>query len=230
MAEYLIAFILTDSEMKKISENSDEMQIVKRANLTSEMMDDYVPFNLAIIVGEEDYEGQTTQKITGDKNKVLVEGVTMVGVMPLPYSTEYSVGENFTADKIFEVSADGSSKTKGYAKIEKIILSKTKTDLDEIINYCAEVNAAHGRPIMYAEESTLYGDSYPAASQAAEDVGEIIDTCYECSNPIYMDDARCRNCGSWDVDSDAFGAEYEQHLIKMAHSLYPNHRMFEANV
>jgi len=44
-----------------------------------------------------------------------------------------------------------------------------------------------------------------------------------------MDDARCRNCGSWDVDSDAFGAEYEQHLIKMAHSLYPQHRMYEAN-
>ena len=69
-----------------------------------------------------------------------------------------------------------------------------------------------------------------ANRHAHEDVGEIIDTCYECSNPIYMDDARCRNCGSWDVDSDAFGAEYEQHLIKMAHSLYPPHRMFEANV
>ncbi|MBT4661582.1 MAG: hypothetical protein HOC18_06730 [Candidatus Marinimicrobia bacterium] len=222
MAEYQIAFILTDSEMKKISENSDEVEIVKRANLTSSMMDDYVPFNLAVIVGEEDYEGQTTQKITGDKNKVLVEGVTMVGVMPLPYSTEYSVGENFTADKIFEVSADGSSRTKGYAKIEKIILSKTKTDLDEIINYCAEVNAAHGRPIMYAENVEMNAETL--------DDGEIIDTCYECANPIYMDDARCRNCGSWDVDSDAFGAEYEQHLIKMAHYLYPPHRMFEANV
>ena len=222
MAEYQIAFILTDSEVKKISEDSEDKQIVKRTNLTSDMMDDYVPFELCVMVGEEDYFGLTTQKIVGDKNKVLVEGVTMVGVMPLPYSTEYRVGENFTADNIFEVSADGSSKTKGYAKIEKIILSKGETDLDEIINHFAEVNAAHGRPIMYAENVEMNAETL--------DDGEIIDTCYECANPIYMDDARCRNCGSWDVDSDAFGAEYEQHLIKMAHSLYPNHRMFEANV
>jgi len=150
---------------------------------------------------------------------VTVSGVTMVGVMPIPFSQDYVVGENFTADNIFEVSTDGSAKREGFAKIEKIILSKTKTDLDEIINYCAEVNAAHGRPIMYAENVEMNAETL-----------EIVDTCYECANPIYMDDARCRNCGSWDVDSDAFGAEYEQHLIKMAHSLYPQHRMYEANV
>ena len=46
MAEYQIAFILTDSEVKKISEDSEDKQIVKRANLTPDMMDDYVPFEL----------------------------------------------------------------------------------------------------------------------------------------------------------------------------------------
>ena len=228
MAEYFMAFILTDSEMKKISADAEEKQIVKSANLTPEMMNDYVPFNGAAVKGEEDFFGRIIQHIEGNKDKVTVSGVTMVGVMPIPFSQDYVVGENFTADNIFEVSTDGSAKREGFAKIEKIILSKTKTDLDEIINYCAEVNAAHGRPIMYAEETSY--DTYPAASQAAEDVGEIVDTCYECSNPIYMDDAKCRNCGSWDVDSDAFGAEYEQHLVKMAHSLYPLHRMYEANV
>ena len=219
MAEYFIAFILTDSEMKKISADTEEKQIVKRANLTPEMMDDYVPFNGAAVKDEEDHFGRIIQRIEGNKDKVTVSGVTMVGVMPIPFSQDYVVGENFTADNIFEVSTDGSAKREGFAKIEKIILSKTKTDLDEIINYCAEVNAAHGRPIMYAENVEMNAETL-----------EIVDTCYECANPIYMDDARCRNCGSWDVDSDAFGAEYEQHLIKMAHSLYPQHRMYEANV
>ena len=219
MAEYFIAFILTDSEMKKISADAEEKQIVKRANLTPEMMDDYVPFNGAAVKDEEDHFGRIIQRIEGNKDKVTVSGVTMVGVMPIPFSQDYVVGENFTADNIFEVSTDGSAKREGFAKIEKIILSKTKTDLDEIINYCAEVNAAHGRPIMYAENVEMNAETL-----------EIVDTCYECANPIYMDDARCRNCGSWDVDSDAFGAEYEQHLIKMAHSLYPQHRMYEANV
>ena len=219
MAEYFIAFILTDSEMKKISADAEEKQIVKRANLTPEMMDDYVPFNGAAVKDEEDHFGRIIQRIEGNKDKVTVSGVTMVGVMPIPFSQDYVVGENFTADNIFEVSTDGSAKREGFAKIEKIILSKTKTDLDEIINYCAEVNAAHGRPVMYAENVEMNAETL-----------EIIDTCYECANPIYMDDSRCRNCGSWDVDSDAFGAEYEQHLIKMAHSLYPPHRMYEANV
>ena len=214
-----MAFILTDSEMKKISADAEEKQIVKRANLTPEMMDDYVPFNGAAVKDEEDHFGRIIQRIEGNKDKVTVSGVTMVGVMPIPFSQEYVVGENFTADNIFEVSTDGSAKREGFAKIEKIILSKTKNDLDEIINYCAEVNAAHGRPVMYAENVEMNADTL-----------EIVDACYECANPIYMDDARCRNCGSWDVDSDAFGAEYEHHLVKMAHSLYPPHRMYEANV
>ncbi len=217
MAEYFMAFILTNSEMKKISADAEDKQIVKRENLTPQMMDEFVPFNGAAVVGEEDHFGRIIQRIEGNTDKVTVSGVTMIGVMPIPFSQEYVVGENFTADNIFEVSTDGSAKREGFAKIEKIILSKTKNDLDEIINYCAEVNAAHGRPIMYAENVEMNAE-------------EIVDTCYECANPIYMDDAKCRNCGSWDVDSDAFGAEYEHHLVKMAHSLYPPHRMYEANV
>jgi len=227
MTDYFMAFVLTDSEMKK---NTDEIQIVKRENLTPDILTQFVPFCGAYIVGEEDTFGRIIQGIEGNKNKITVSGVTMVGVMPLPFSEEYAVGENFTANNIFEINADGSGKRVGFAKIERIIVCKTKNDTNEIVNYFAEVNANHGRPVMYAEESTSYGDASPAASQAAEDVGEIIDTCYECSNPIYIDDARCRNCGSWDVDSDAFGAEYEKHLIKMTHSHFPNHRQYEANV
>jgi hypothetical protein len=147
----------------------------------------------------------------------------MVGVMPLPFSEDYAVGENFTANNIFEINADGSGKREGFAKIERIIVGKTKNDTNEIVNYFAEVNANHGRPIKYAEED------FSMNAETLDD-GEIIDTCYECSNPIYMNDAKCRNCGSWDVDSDAFGAEYEQHLVKMTHSHFPNQRQYEANV
>ena len=43
MADYQMAFILTDSEMKKSSADSDEKEIVKRENLTPDMMAQYVP-------------------------------------------------------------------------------------------------------------------------------------------------------------------------------------------
>ena len=55
MAEYEMAFILTDCEMKQVG---DEIQIVKRSSLTPEMMNDFVPFNFAVIKGEEDDEGR----------------------------------------------------------------------------------------------------------------------------------------------------------------------------
>jgi len=215
MAEYAMAFIITDSEMKRITANTDEKQIVKRENLTADMLNDYVPFNGAAIVGKEDFFGRIIQKIEGNKDKITVSGVTMVGVMPIPWAQDYVVGENFTAKDIFEVSEDGSAKREGFAKIEKIILSKTQNDLDELINYCAEVNAAHGRPVMYAEESNPdspnfdpygdYPDESPAASQAAE-------------------------LRKAEEESDFFGAEYEAHLVKLAQSLYPQHRMYESNV
>tara|TARA_Y100000034_G_scaffold22431_1_gene25899 strand:- start:9152 stop:9760 length:609 start_codon:yes stop_codon:yes gene_type:complete len=200
MAEYAMAFIITDSEMKRITANTDEKQIVKRENLTTNMLNDYVPFNGAAIVGEEDFFGRIIQKIEGNKDKITVSGVTMVGVMPIPWTQDYVVGENFTAKDIFEVSEDGSAKREGFAKIEKIILSKTQNDLDGFINYCAEVNAAHGRPIMYAE--TNYGDYTPPAAELHKA----------------------------EEESDFFGAEYEAHLVKLTQSLYPQHRMYESNV
>ena len=128
----------------------------------------------------------------------------MVGVMPIPWETIYAVGDNFTADDIFEVSTDGSVKKQGFAKIERIIVLKHDKDatekkrrkqLEDLINYFAEVDSFHGRPIKYAESVIP-----PAVTMEAE--------AYE----------------------DFFGAEYEQHLIKTAHSLYPTHQMYEANV
>ena len=71
---------------------------------------------------------------------------------------------------------------------------------------------AHGRPIKYAEESNPdspnfnpYGDYPPAATQAAELMKA-------------------------EEDTDFFGAEYEAYLFKLAESIYPTHRNYQANV
>ena len=215
MADYQMAFILTDSEMKKSSADSDEKEIVKRENLTPDMVAQYVPFNGAAVVGEKDHFGRIYQYIKGDENSITCGGSTMVGVLAVPWEETYTVGDNFTAQNIFEVSVDGSVKKEGFAKIEKIIVCKSKNDTEAITNYFAEVNASHGRPIKYAEESNPdspnfnpygdYPDSPPAASQAAELMKA-------------------------EEDTDFFGAEYEAYLYKLAESIYPTHRNYQANV
>ena len=212
MAEYEMAFILTDCEMKQVG---DEIQIVKRSSLTPEMMNDFVPFNFAVIKGEEDDEGRIQQYVKGDDNEIRTGGVIAVGVMAMPWETVYTIGNKFTADDIYEFSEDGSVKTKGYANIERIILCKTKEDTEELVNYFAEVNASHGRPIKYAEESNAdspnfnpYGDHTDTSSAASQATEEM----FKAEN------------------SEFFGAEYENHLIKLAHTNYPSHRMYESNV
>ena len=217
-----VAAVITDSYMK-LSDDKKEKQIVKMKNLTEEMKNEYVPFNCAAVIGAEDEFGRIIQSITGDTKSIKVAGVTMVGVMPIPWETVYAVGDNFTADDIFEVSTDGSVKKQGFAKIERIIVlfvdekaseTKQKKQLEELLNYGAEVSIFLGRPVKMAENggneytpSMPYnGDSFsPAATQAAE-------------------------LHKAEDETDFFGAEYEAHLMKTAHSLYPTHRMYEANV
>ena len=75
MAEYEMAFIITDCEMKPIDDN---IAIVKRSSLTPEMMNDFVPFNFAVIKGEEDDEGRIQQYIKGDANEISTGGVIAV--------------------------------------------------------------------------------------------------------------------------------------------------------
>jgi len=215
MADYEMAFILTDSEMTKSSADSDEKEIVKRENLSADMVSAYVPFNAAAIVGETDSFGRIYEYIKGDEKSITCGGSTMVGVLPVPWEETYTVGDNFTAKNIFEVSLEGSVKKEGFAKIERIIVCKTKNDTESIVNYFAEVNASHGRPVMYAEESNPdspnfspygdYPDSPPAASQAAELMKA-------------------------EEDTDFFGAEYEAYLYKLAENLYPTHRNYQSTV
>ena len=154
-----VAAVITDSYMK-LSDDKKEKQIVKMKNLTEEMKNEYVPFNCAAVIGAEDEFGRIIQSITGDTKSIKVAGVTMVGVMPIPWETVYAVGDNFTADDIFEVSTDGSVKKQGFAKIERIIVlfvdekaseTKQKKQLEELLNYGAEVSIFLGRPVKMAE-------------------------------------------------------------------------------
>jgi hypothetical protein len=176
MADYYMAFILTDSVMKKIAKDDEDKEIVKRENIVKtdgSIPAEFVPFNAAYIKGETDIFGKMCDYVKGDSKSIVVGGNTLVGAFAIPWEETYTVGDNFTADHIFELIKEGSHRKQGYAKIEKIIVCKTKNDTDEIVNYFAEVNAAHGRPIKYAEEGvteTNYGDySPPAATQAAEE-------------------------------------------------------------
>ena len=210
MTSYEMVFIITDCEMRESPDVDGEIQIVRIANMTPDMWNDYVPFNSFAMVGELDEFGRTVQSIEGDKKSVAIKGVSMVGILPMPWETIYTVGENFTAEGIVEVNEDGSGKREGFATISRLICGKTKNNTEEIVNYFAEVNASHGRPVMYAEESNPdspnfnpygdYSDEPPAATQAAEDEAEF------------------------------FGAEYEQHLAEVYQSLLPIHRNYEANV
>ncbi len=246
MADYQMAFIITDSEMKKITADSEEKEIVKRANLTPDMISDFVPFNAAAIIDEADSHGRIYKYIKGDENEIVCGGNIMVGVVPIKWEETYTVGNNFTTENIFELALDGSVKKEGFAKIEKIIVCKTKKDTDEIVNYFAEVNAAHGFPVKYAETKP-YDYDYPpkgypygsAGTQAAE--LRKAETCPSCSShnlgwDLAENHPMCNDCGggwknlSAEENTDFFGAEYEQHLVKLAHSLYPAHRMYQSNV
>ena len=152
MTSYEMGFILTDSEMRENPDTQGEIEIVRIANMTEEMWNDYVPFNTFAIVGEKDEDGRVIQSIEGNNKSVTVKGISMVGILPMPWETIYTVGENFTAEGIVEVNEDRSGKREGFAKISRLICCKKKSDTDEIVNYFAEVNAQHGRRIMYAEE------------------------------------------------------------------------------
>ena len=95
------------------------------------------------------------------------------------------------------------------AKIEHLILGKTKNDTDGIVNYFAEVNTTHGFQVQYAEESNPdspyfdpYGD-YPDESPAASQAAEL---------------------------RKAEEDEYEAFLIREAELVHPSQRNYQNNV
>jgi len=166
---YQMCFVFTDSVMKKNPDVAGEIQIVRKSNLTPDLMGEYVPFAYCAIVGVTDSFGRTCETIESDDDTATIDGYTMVGVMPLPWESILKVGDNFTADNIYEVNQDGSGKREGFAKIEKLIICKTKRDVAEVVNKFAEINAEHGRPIKYAEQ--VMDDSVLSKAEQYNDTG-----------------------------------------------------------
>jgi hypothetical protein len=144
--------------------DSKSIQIIKQSNVPSGEMETYQPFNMALVVGEKDYKNRITQKIVGDDNSITASGVTMIGVMPVPWNETYTVGDKISADDIFE---EGSEK-EGFATIRKLINMKDKEDIDGMLNYFQQVNKSHNYEVKYAETVEL----------AAEDA-EVFDEQYE---------------------------------------------------
>lgn len=212
MADYFMAFIITDSVMKKIDDKTEDKSIVAKANVAEadgSIPQEYVPFNACYIKGERDAFGKMCEYIKGDTKTIVVGGNTIVGVFPIPWEETYTVGDNFTSKHIFQLIKDGSHRKQGMAKIEHLILGKTKNDTDGIVNYFAEVNTTHGFQVQYAEESNPdspyfdpYGD-YPDESPAASQAAEL---------------------------RKAEEDEYEAFLIREAELVHPSQRNYQNNV
>ena len=149
--KYNMAFIITDSEMSKLPiDDGQEKKIIKRSSLNPKDRSNYAPLNFVMIVsevvGKDGGLRMICHEISGDENEINVEGVKMVGVMPIPWEATYKVGadlperpSSWSDDPLY---ADDNIFIEGNVKVEKIILSKTQSDCDEIVEYFSQVNAS----------------------------------------------------------------------------------------
>ena len=149
--KYNMAFIITDSEMSKLPiDDGQEKKIIKRSSLDPKDRSNYAPLNFVMVVdGDVGIVGSLRMictEIGGDENEIIVQGVRMVGVMPIPWEATYKVGANlperpssWSDDPLY---ADDNIFIEGNVKVEKIILSKTQSDCEEIVEYFSHVNAS----------------------------------------------------------------------------------------
>ncbi len=151
--KYNMAFIITDSEMSKLPiDDGQEKKIIKRSSLDPKDRSNYAPLNFVMVVdGDVGIVGNLRMictEIGGDENEIIVQGVRMVGIMPMPWEATYKVGANlpkrpsrWSDDPA--LYADDNIFIEGNVKVEKIILSKTQSDCDEIVEYFSQFNASH---------------------------------------------------------------------------------------
>jgi len=145
--DYEMAFILTDSAQRYFDkDDKDAVEVVKTANISANEMDEYSPFALFYCVGEVcTRNGLTVKKISGDTQAIDIEGFIKRGILPLPQKENLALGDSYTADGIFELSSDGSSRTQGSVVITEIILCKNKDDLKPILNAMQKLGSQFGR-------------------------------------------------------------------------------------
>ena len=147
-----MVFILTDSAQRYFDPNDkNSVEIVKIANMDD--MSEYQPFGLYYCVDEEcTRTGFNVTDIKGDSQSVSVDGYTKVGIVPLASTETFSIGDSYTADGMFEVSADGSSRKEASVEITDIVIAENKEDLEGILNAMQKLETQFGRKMKYAEQ------------------------------------------------------------------------------
>lgn len=147
MANVHMAFILTDSAQRYFDKDDKEaVEVVKIANISPDDMSEYSPFALFYCVDEVcTRNGLTVKKIMGDSQQVEIEGFIKRGILPLPQKENLALGDSYTADGIFELSSDGSTRTQGSVVITEIITGKTVNDLKPILNAMQKLGSEFGR-------------------------------------------------------------------------------------
>ncbi len=215
MSQYVMTFIFTNSGQRSINpDNKKEVEVIAIENIPPERMFEYTAFAFWHGVDEKSTEDLFGVKsITGDSNSVTIEGFKKHGIIPLPTTQVFTVGDTYTADGMFSVSADGSPVVGGSVVITEIINCKSKTDLNAVLNKFSQFDTIFEKKIKYAETSSAYGNwvtdngfSPSAASQAADNLMKA--ESYE----------------------DFFGEEYQNFMAEYAMSLMPPHYHYEANV
>ena len=212
MAKYEMTFIFTDSGQRAINpDNEREVEVIALDNIPSDRMFEYTAFAFWFCVNEKGTEDLFGVKsITGDSNSVTIEGFKKHGIIPIPTTETFTVGDTYTADGMFSVSTDGSPVVGGSVVITDIINCKSKTDLDAVLNKFSQLDTIFEKKIKYAESSdpSAYGNYgfSSAASQAADNLMKA--ESYE----------------------DFFGEEYQNFMAEYAMSLMPPHYHYEANV
>tara|TARA_B100001778_G_scaffold80298_2_gene64951 strand:+ start:4612 stop:5214 length:603 start_codon:yes stop_codon:yes gene_type:complete len=147
MANVHMAFILTDSAQRYFDKDDKEaVEVVKIANISPDDMSEYSPFALFYCVDEVcTRNGLTVKGIMGDSQQVEIEGFIKRGILPLPQKETLAVGDSYTADGIFSLSSDGSTRTQGSVIITEIITGKTVNDLKPILNAMQKLGSEFGR-------------------------------------------------------------------------------------
>jgi hypothetical protein len=158
MAEYEMAFILTDSSQRYFDpEDKDAVEVVKQSNIKD--LSEYSPFGLWYGVGHLiPRSGFKPTKISGDSQKITIEGHIKRGILPISITETFQIGDTYSADGMFSVSSDGASRSQGSVTITQIVVAKDKDDVKGILNAMQKLNTDYGRKISSAEESVMDND------------------------------------------------------------------------
>ena len=173
MADFEMVFILTDSAQRYFDpDNKKAVEVVKLTNIPTDKMDEYVPFGLFFMVSKTcELNGLNVKGISGSSNSVTIEGFTKRGILPIPVTETFTIGDSYTADGMFSISADSSSQSQGSVAITEIICCKNKDDLEGIFNAMQKAGQKFGRKIQYAENEMPEGIMMKAESEDIDEDG-----------------------------------------------------------